>query len=82
LADLDAQAGLHSLVNDGVVEGTEVLVIDLDKRIHCDECEEACARLLMRVWRYFHITVACLALAVIGYHSLVDVNFDSKLLIL
>jgi NADPH-dependent 2,4-dienoyl-CoA reductase/sulfur reductase-like enzyme/pSer/pThr/pTyr-binding forkhead associated (FHA) protein/Fe-S-cluster-containing hydrogenase component 2/CRP-like cAMP-binding protein len=36
--------GLHSLVNDGVVEGTEVLVIDLDKCIHCSECEEACAR--------------------------------------
>jgi Fe-S-cluster-containing hydrogenase component 2 len=35
---------LHSLVNDGVVEGTEVLVIDLDKCIHCSECEEACAR--------------------------------------
>jgi NADPH-dependent 2,4-dienoyl-CoA reductase/sulfur reductase-like enzyme/pSer/pThr/pTyr-binding forkhead associated (FHA) protein/CRP-like cAMP-binding protein/Fe-S-cluster-containing hydrogenase component 2 len=44
LADLNVQAGLHSLVNDGVVEGTEVLVIDLDKCIHCDECEEACAR--------------------------------------
>jgi Fe-S-cluster-containing hydrogenase component 2 len=27
-----------------VVEGTEVLVIDLDKCIHCNECEEACAR--------------------------------------
>src|SRR5260221_11958216 len=44
LANLDVQAGLHSLVSDGVVEGTEVLVIDLDKCIHCDECEEACAR--------------------------------------
>jgi NADPH-dependent 2,4-dienoyl-CoA reductase/sulfur reductase-like enzyme/pSer/pThr/pTyr-binding forkhead associated (FHA) protein/Fe-S-cluster-containing hydrogenase component 2/CRP-like cAMP-binding protein len=44
LADLDVQAGLHSLVSDGVVEGTEVLVIDLDKCIHCNECEEACAR--------------------------------------
>ncbi len=44
LADLNVQAGLHSLVNDGVVEGTEVLVIDLDKCIHCDECEEACTR--------------------------------------
>src|SRR5260370_30399860 len=43
-ADLEVQAGLHSLVSDGVVEGTEVLVIDLDKCIHCDECEEACAR--------------------------------------
>ena len=38
------QEGLHSLVSDGVVEGTEVLVIDLDKCIHCSECEEACAR--------------------------------------
>ncbi len=37
-------AGLHALVDDGVVEGTEVLVIDLDKCIHCNECEEACAR--------------------------------------
>src|SRR5579875_959399 len=35
---------LHALVGDGVVEGTEVLVIDLDKCIHCNECEEACAR--------------------------------------
>ncbi|HKF39163.1 MAG TPA: 4Fe-4S binding protein, partial [Ktedonobacteraceae bacterium] len=43
-ADLKVQAGLHSLVSDGVVEGTEVLVIDLDKCIHCNECEEACAR--------------------------------------
>ncbi len=42
--DPDVQDGLHSLVTDGVVEGTEVLVIDLDKCIHCDECEEACAR--------------------------------------
>ncbi len=40
LADFNVQDGLHSLVNDGVVEGTEVLVIDLDKCIHCDECEE------------------------------------------
>ncbi len=38
------QDGLHSLVSDGVVEGTEVLVIDLDKCIHCSECEEACER--------------------------------------
>jgi NADPH-dependent 2,4-dienoyl-CoA reductase/sulfur reductase-like enzyme/pSer/pThr/pTyr-binding forkhead associated (FHA) protein/Fe-S-cluster-containing hydrogenase component 2/CRP-like cAMP-binding protein len=38
------KAGLHSLVSDGVVEGTEVLVIDLDKCIHCNECEEACER--------------------------------------
>jgi len=43
-ADPGVQEGLHSLVNDGVVEGTEVLVIDLDKCIHCNECEEACAR--------------------------------------
>jgi Fe-S-cluster-containing hydrogenase component 2/CRP-like cAMP-binding protein len=42
--DTAVQAGLHSLVSDGVVEGTEVLVIDLDKCIHCSECEEACAR--------------------------------------
>jgi Fe-S-cluster-containing hydrogenase component 2/CRP-like cAMP-binding protein len=42
--DEAVQEGLHSLVNDGVVEGTEVLVIDLDKCIHCNECEEACAR--------------------------------------
>ncbi len=42
--DEAVQAGLHSLVRDGVVEGTEVLVIDLDKCIHCSECEEACAR--------------------------------------
>jgi NADPH-dependent 2,4-dienoyl-CoA reductase/sulfur reductase-like enzyme/pSer/pThr/pTyr-binding forkhead associated (FHA) protein/CRP-like cAMP-binding protein/Fe-S-cluster-containing hydrogenase component 2 len=42
--DAVVQAGLHSLVSDGVVEGTEVLVIDLDKCIHCNECEEACAR--------------------------------------
>jgi NADPH-dependent 2,4-dienoyl-CoA reductase/sulfur reductase-like enzyme/Fe-S-cluster-containing hydrogenase component 2/pSer/pThr/pTyr-binding forkhead associated (FHA) protein/CRP-like cAMP-binding protein len=44
LADNAVQDGLHSLVNDGVVEGTEVLVIDLDKCIHCSECEEACER--------------------------------------
>jgi Fe-S-cluster-containing hydrogenase component 2 len=31
-------------VGGGVVEGTEVLVIDLDKCVHCNECEEACAR--------------------------------------
>lgn len=42
--NLEVQAGLHSLVSDGVVEGTEVLVIDLDKCIHCSECEEACER--------------------------------------
>jgi CRP-like cAMP-binding protein/Fe-S-cluster-containing hydrogenase component 2 len=44
LSDMEARAGLHSLVGDGVVEGTEVLVIDLDKCIHCNECEEACER--------------------------------------
>ncbi len=42
--DSVVQDGLHSLLSDGVVEGTEVLVIDLDKCIHCNECEEACAR--------------------------------------
>jgi len=35
---------LHALVSDGVIEGTEVLVIDLDTCIHCNECEEACTR--------------------------------------
>ena len=44
MADPLVQEGLHSLVSDGVVEGTEVLVIDLDKCIHCNECEEACER--------------------------------------
>ncbi len=43
-ADAEARAGLRSLVGGGVVEGTEVLVIDLDKCVHCNECEEACAR--------------------------------------
>ncbi len=43
-ADSTVRAGLHSLINEGVVEGTEVLVIDLDKCIHCNECEEACER--------------------------------------
>jgi Fe-S-cluster-containing hydrogenase component 2 len=42
--DSTVQAGLHSLVSDGVVEGTEVLVIDLNKCIHCNECEDACER--------------------------------------
>ncbi len=42
--DLPVQTGLHSLVSQGVVEGNEVLVIDLDKCIHCNECEEACER--------------------------------------
>ena len=44
LSDAEARAGLHALVDDGVVEGTEVLVIDLDKCIHCNECEVACER--------------------------------------
>jgi Fe-S-cluster-containing hydrogenase component 2/CRP-like cAMP-binding protein len=44
LSDAEARAGLRSLVGGGVIEGTEVLVIDLDKCIHCNECEEACAR--------------------------------------
>ncbi len=43
-SDAEARAGLRSLVGEGVIEGTEVLVIDLDKCIHCNECEEACAR--------------------------------------
>ena len=42
--DALTQDGLHSLLSDGVVEGTGVLVIDLDKCIHCDECEDACER--------------------------------------
>ncbi len=43
-ADAEARAGLRALVSDGVVEGTEVLVIDLDKCVHCDKCEDACER--------------------------------------
>src|SRR6202035_5330831 len=43
-SEAEARAGLRSLVGGGVIEGTEVLVIDLDKCIHCNECEEACAR--------------------------------------
>ncbi|QBD80006.1 cyclic nucleotide-binding domain-containing protein [Ktedonosporobacter rubrisoli] len=43
-SDAEARAGLHSLVDAGVVEGTDVLVIDLDKCIHCNECEAACER--------------------------------------
>jgi Fe-S-cluster-containing hydrogenase component 2 len=43
-SDAEARAGLRSLVGGGVIEGTEVLVIDLDKCVHCNECEEACAR--------------------------------------
>lgn len=44
LSDAGARSGLHELVSDGVVEGTEVLVIDLDRCVHCGECEAACAR--------------------------------------
>jgi CRP-like cAMP-binding protein/Fe-S-cluster-containing hydrogenase component 2 len=44
LSEQGARAGLHALVDDGVVEGTDILVIDLDKCIHCNECEEACER--------------------------------------
>ncbi len=44
LSDVEARAGLHSLVGDGVIEGTEVLVIDLDRCVHCNECEAACER--------------------------------------
>lgn len=43
-SDTEARAGLRALVGGGVIEGTEVLVIDLDLCIHCNECEEACAR--------------------------------------
>jgi CRP-like cAMP-binding protein/Fe-S-cluster-containing hydrogenase component 2 len=44
LSDVGARAGLHALVSDGVFEGTEVLVIDLDRCVHCGECEAACTR--------------------------------------
>lgn len=44
LAESEARAGLRALVGGGVVEGTEVLVIDLDKCVHCDKCEDACER--------------------------------------
>jgi len=44
LSQPEARAGLHALVDDGVIEGTDILVIDLDKCVHCNECEEACAR--------------------------------------
>lgn len=43
-ADAGARAGLDALVGGGVVEGTEVLVIDLDKCVQCNKCEEACER--------------------------------------
>ena len=44
ISDAEARAGLRSLVAGGVIEGTEVLVIDLNKRVHCNNCEDACAR--------------------------------------
>jgi Fe-S-cluster-containing hydrogenase component 2 len=44
ITDAAARAGLHALVDDGVIEGTEVLVIDLAKCIQCNECEIACER--------------------------------------
>ena len=44
LSQSQARASLHALVGDGVVEGTEVLVIDLDRCVHCGECEAACER--------------------------------------
>ena len=40
----EAREELGALVGGGVVEGTEVLVIDLDKCVHCDKCEDACER--------------------------------------
>jgi CRP-like cAMP-binding protein/Fe-S-cluster-containing hydrogenase component 2 len=43
-SDPEARAGLRALVGGGVVEGTEVLVIDLDKCVQCDKCEDACER--------------------------------------
>jgi Fe-S-cluster-containing hydrogenase component 2/CRP-like cAMP-binding protein len=43
-ASAGQRLGLHMLVDDGVIEGTAVLVIDLERCIHCSECEEACAR--------------------------------------
>ena len=43
-SDASARAGLRALVGGGVIEGTEVLVIDLDKCVQCDKCEDACAR--------------------------------------
>jgi len=30
------------------------------------------ARLIIRTWRYIHIPVACIALGVISYHSIVE----------
>ncbi|TMC20751.1 MAG: cyclic nucleotide-binding domain-containing protein [Chloroflexi bacterium] len=43
-SEAEARASLRSLVGEGVVEGTDVLVIDLDKCVHCDKCVEACTR--------------------------------------
>lgn len=43
-ARIAARTDLRSLVGEGVIEGSEVLVIDLDKCVHCNVCEEACAR--------------------------------------
>lgn len=40
----ETRTELRALVGNGVVEGTEVLVIDLDKCVQCDKCEEACER--------------------------------------
>ena len=40
----ETRAGLRAIVGGGVVEGTEVLVIDLNKCVQCDKCEEACER--------------------------------------
>lgn len=40
----ETRAGLRALVGGGVIEGTEVLVIDLDKCVQCDKCEDACER--------------------------------------
>ncbi len=40
----ETRAELRALVGGGVVEGTEVLVIDLDKCVQCDKCEDACER--------------------------------------
>ena len=40
----EARASLRALVGGGVVEGTEVLVIDLNKCVQCNKCEEACER--------------------------------------
>jgi Fe-S-cluster-containing hydrogenase component 2/CRP-like cAMP-binding protein len=43
-AEAETRAGLRAIVGNGVIEGTEVLVIDLDKCVQCDKCEEACER--------------------------------------